>query len=156
MWTFTPKTLRIALYEPQIPQNTGNIARTCVATATALHLIGKPGFSLEDRYLKRAGLDYWEHLEMKMHENWKEFTESEKPDRVILFTSHDAQSLFEVKFRKGDILLFGNETSGVPEKIHNDPSVLRVTIPQSEQVRCLNLSNSAAIGIYEAIRQIYS
>lgn len=150
------QNLQVALYEPRIPQNTGNISRTCVATATPLHIIGETGFSMEDRYLRRAGLDYWDNLNLSIHRNWEDFNRFAKGARIVLFTSHQAESLFDFTFEKGDILLFGNETHGVPENISQGPDILRVTIPQTDQVRCLNLSNSVAVGLYMAIFQLTS
>lgn len=143
----------VALVEPAIPQNTGNISRTCVATGTPLHIIGKPVFSLDDRHLRRAGLDYWPHLDLRIHPDWETFVKSMKASRLFIFTCHGTIPYTSPAYKNDDVLVFGSESRGLPPEILNYPEVIKIVIPQTPFVRCLNLSNSVAIGIYEAIRQ---
>ena len=143
----------IVLVEPEIPQNTGNIARTCAATGAALHLVGPLGFSIEDRYLKRAGLDYWDLLDLTYYDSLEEFFAAHR-DAKFLFSSTKAQKAYhEIEYPDNCFILFGKETKGLPEDLleANYASCLR--IPMLETVRSLNLSNSVAIVLYEALRQ---
>ncbi|MGI6161035.1 MAG: tRNA (uridine(34)/cytosine(34)/5-carboxymethylaminomethyluridine(34)-2'-O)-methyltransferase TrmL [Christensenellales bacterium] len=143
----------IVLVSPEIPQNTGNIARTCAATGTKLHLIKPLGFSLADRYLKRAGLDYWDKLELKIYEDIDQFEKQNAGERLFLLSTKGDKAYTEVEFKDGDFLVFGRETAGLPDEFleRRGESVLR--IPMRGGLRSLNLSNSCAIVLYEALRQ---
>jgi tRNA (cytidine/uridine-2'-O-)-methyltransferase len=144
----------IVLIEPEIPPNTGNIARLCGATDTVLHLVGKLGFSLDDRYLKRAGLDYWEVIDVR-HWPSLEALQQEHPDARYWFTSKKAQrSYTEVDYQPGDFLVFGKETKGLPEELLSAEAEWTIRIPIfNDRVRSLNLSTAAGIVLYEALRQ---
>lgn len=147
--------MQIVLYQPEIPPNTGNIGRLCAATSTPLHLIRPLGFRLQDRYLKRAGLDYWGFVDLKVWENWDAFASTLNFMSNILLTSKKAEkSLYSHTFSGNEILVFGPETKGLPEwMFEHYPCCLRIPIWGS--VRSLNLANSAAICLYEGYRQIY-
>lgn len=148
--------INIVLVQPQIPPNTGNIARTCAATQTPLHLVGPLGFELSDRYLKRAGLDYWPHVDLHNHDHWEAFQhhQQQHPGRLIGFSTQGSLNYFTFKFKPGDYLLFGRETSGLPPVALAACDAL-VYIPMShDHVRSLNLSVSAALGLFEARRQL--
>ena len=145
--------IHIVLHEPEIPQNTGNIARTCAAIGATLHLIKPLGFSLEDKYLKRAGLDYWDLLELKVYDNTQEFYEK-NPNAEIYYLSKKADKIYsDIQFPKEVFLMFGKETKGIPEDIlkANHDHCLRM--PMREGLRSLNLSNTVAIAAYEVLRQ---
>jgi len=146
-------SFNIVLVEPEIPQNTGNIARTCAATGTRLHIVKPMGFEVDDKKLKRAGLDYWHFLNIAYYENLDDFFEKNKDGRFFYLSSKAPVSYTDVSYREGDFLLFGKETKGLPEKILVDHPERAVRIPMISSARCLNLSNSAAIVIYEALRQ---
>lgn len=150
------KTLfRIVLVEPEIPQNTGNIGRTCVGTNCELHIIGPMSFEINDTQLKRAGLDYWQHLKWKYYENYDQwFSLVEDPSRIFYFTTKVSQTYFEPEYKKGDWFVFGKETKGLPPEIINKYKNQAVTIPQAGPVRSLNLATAVAISIYEGVRQI--
>lgn len=143
----------IVLYEPEIPQNTGNIARLCACTGADLYLVGKLGFSLSDKYLKRAGLDYWESVNIvqiaTIEELWKKFPNS----NFYYLTTKTQTPYYTCNFKEGDFLVFGPETRGLPESLLNDNKNKTLNIPMKEGQRSLNLSNSAAIVLYEALRQ---
>ena len=145
--------LDIVLYQPEIPQNTGNIARTCVLTNSTLHLIKPMGFKIDDKQVKRAGLDYWSELKLEVHESYEEFMEKYGDKRIFLATTHGGEHYDEVSFKEGDFIMFGRETSGVPEEVHNAHEGIRVPMIKTS-TRSLNLSNTAAIIAYEALRQI--
>lgn len=150
------KLVRIVLVEPEIPQNTGNIGRTCVGTNCELHIIGPTGFEITDANLKRAGLDYWQHLTWHQYDNYDQwFSKVEKKDRVFYFTTKVKQTYYDVNYEVGDWLVFGKETKGLPPEIIQKNQDQAVTIPQPGQVRSLNLATSVAIAVYEAHRQIY-
>ena len=143
--------INIVLYEPEIPQNTGNIARLCACTGASLYLVGKLGFSLSDKYTKRAGLDYWESVDLhkvdSMDELYKMF-----PDGTFYYLTTKADKLYtDIVFKENDFIVFGPETRGLPDKYVKDQNAR--TIPMKEGQRSLNLSNSVAIVTYEAIRQ---
>lgn len=143
----------IVLYEPEIPQNTGNIVRLCACSGSDLFLVGKLGFSLSDKYLKRAGLDYWNDVNIKKYENLQ-FVIADFPDSKFYYLTTKSKKIYtDIKFNSGDFLVFGPETRGIPETILNANSEYAVTIPMKEGQRSLNLSNSVAIVLYEAIRQ---
>ncbi|WP_099346763.1 tRNA (cytidine(34)-2'-O)-methyltransferase [Clostridium tertium] len=145
--------LNIVLYQPEIPQNTGNIARTCVLTNSTLHLIKPMGFKIDDKQVKRAGLDYWSELKLEMHESYEEFMKKYGDKRIFLATTHGGVHYDEVSFKKGDFIMFGRESSGVPEEVHNSHEGIRVPMIKTS-TRSLNLSNTVAIVAYEALRQI--
>ena len=145
----------IALFEPEIPPNTGNIIRLCANTGVTLHLIEPLGFNLEDKQLKRAGLDYHEYANLTLHKNWGNFIETMAGKRLFALTTKGSQNYAKVHFEEEDVFVFGPETRGLPEEIRNQftpQNLLR--IPMLQGSRSLNLSNSAAILIYEAWRQI--
>ena len=150
--------LQIILFQPEIPQNTGNVGRLCAFTGARLHLVGPLGFSLEDRYLRRSGMDYWQHLDVQIHESWKTFRESpDFPSRIWLFTTHASQTYWSVEFAEGDALLFGNEGHGCPDWLHQEiGNSHRVTLPRFNEhpLRSLNLATSVGIAAYEALRQM--
>ncbi len=146
---------RVVLVEPEIPQNTGNIGRTCVGTNCELHLIQPMSFEINDTNLKRAGLDYWQHLTWKVHKSYQDwFSQVEDPSRVFYFTTKVPKTYYEIKFQKGDWLVFGKETKGLPPEIINAHPNQAVTIPQPGNVRSLNLATAVAISVYEGYRQI--
>lgn len=150
-------SIHIVLFEPLIPQNTGNIARLTAANMIQLHLIEPLGFDLSDRYMKRAGLDYWEEVKLKVHSSWDDFIKSEdvKENQIRMLTTKGSESLYSTKFKKGDYLVFGNESKGFPDFMHEKYSMNRIRIPmKNENIRSLNLSNSVSICCFEAIRQI--
>ncbi len=145
--------LNVVLVEPEIPQNTGNIARTCAAIGADLHLIEPLGFSIEDRYLKRAGLDYWSLVNVKTYQNLDDFFEK-NADGVYFYATTKADKTYcEVSYPKDCYLLFGKETKGLPEELLHDNMKNCVRIPMVSDARSLNLSNSVAIIVYEAMRQ---
>ncbi|HOJ92547.1 MAG TPA: tRNA (cytidine(34)-2'-O)-methyltransferase [Dictyoglomaceae bacterium] len=145
--------LHVVLIEPQIPYNTGNIGRLCVATNSKLHLVEKLGFRLTDRHLKRAGLDYWSFLDYEVYKNWEDFLEKNRIGRFIFVESPGFKLYTEVSYQKGDYLIFGSEDEGIPQEIIEKYWENSVTIPMFGPVRSLNLSNSVAIVVYEALRQ---
>lgn len=147
------KPFHIVLVEPEIPPNTGNIARLCGATATVLHLVGKLGFSTDDRYLKRAGLDYWSEVEIHYWPDLEALSESYAGARFV-YTSKKAQkSYLDFAFLPGDFIVFGKETKGLPDELIDANPETTVRIPIIGKVRSLNLSTSAGIVLYEALRQ---
>ena len=143
----------IVLVEPEIPQNAGNIARTCAATGTKLHMIRPLGFEVSDKYLKRAGLDYWNLVDIAYYDSFDELKAKYPDSRFFYFTTKARQRHSDVTFKDGDFLVFGKETKGLPEELlmKNEETCLR--IPMFADARSLNLSNSAAIAVYEALRQ---
>ena len=143
----------IVLYQPEIPQNTGNIARTCVLTDCKLHLIKPLGFELDEKHLKRAGLDYWKYLDLEVHESYEDFMKKYGDQKIYLASTHGSEYYDEVHFKQGDFIMFGRESSGVPENVHNAHENIRVPMIKSSD-RSLNLSNTVAIAIYEGLRQI--
>jgi tRNA (cytidine/uridine-2'-O-)-methyltransferase len=146
---------RIVLLEPEIPQNTGNIGRTCVGTNCELHIIGPMSFEINDTQLKRAGLDYWPHLKYFYYNSYEEWYKTvEDPSRVFYFTTKVKQTYYEPRYQKGDWLVFGKETKGLPPEIINENKSQAVTIPQTGPVRSLNLATAVAISIYEGFRQV--
>ena len=143
----------IVLYEPEIPQNTGNIARTCACTRTALHLIKPLGFDVSESAIKRAGLDYWDKVDVFQYENWDDFLKKHDGANCYFFTKKADRIYTDVSFKDGDFLVFGKETKGLPDSVLQANSKNALRLPMREGVRCLNLSNSAAIALYEALRQ---
>lgn len=146
--------LHIVLVNPEIPQNTGNIARTCAATGAVLHLIEPLGFSLSDKYLKRAGLDYWHLMEMHTYSGLEEFFRAHPNARMHFASTKAPRGYTEANYREDDFLVFGCETRGLPENLLERVYDRCVRIPMREEARSLNLSNSVAIVLYEALRQL--
>lgn len=145
----------IVLYEPEIPANTGNIIRLCANAGTQLHLIEPLGFELDDKKLRRAGLDYHEWVAVKVHTSFNAFLETVKPERIFALTTKGKQMVSEVAFQAQDAFLFGPETRGLPETILTDLGVNRcLYLPMQAESRSLNLSNTVAIVLYEAWRQL--
>lgn len=144
--------LNVVLVEPEIPQNTGNISRTCAATGTRLHLIRPFGFTINDKNLKRAGLDYWQYLDVSYYDDIEDFFE--KNDGVFYYFTKKATNVYsDIKYPDGCYLVFGKETAGLPEELLYANRETSVRIPMKSEARCLNLSNSVAVGVYEALRQ---
>lgn len=145
--------MHIVLHQPEIPANTGNIGRTCVATGTSLHLIEPLGFSLEEKQLKRAGMDYWEHLDVHRYTNYRTFQEQNPGAKVWMATTKAHKMYTEVEFGPDDYIMFGKESAGIPEEILVENEANCIRIPMLSEIRSLNLSNSVAIVLYEALRQ---
>jgi tRNA (cytidine/uridine-2'-O-)-methyltransferase len=146
--------IRIALVEPEIPQNTGNIARLCAATKTPLHLVGALGFRIDDRAVRRAGLDYWEHVDLIRHHDLDALRQTLPHARFLFFSTRVRTSYLDWTFKADDCLVFGRETGGLPEAVLRDNQDRCLTIPMlNSDVRSLNLANSVAIVLYEALRQ---
>lgn len=143
----------IVLVEPEIPQNTGNIARTCAATGCALHLIKPLGFEISDKYLKRAGLDYWHLVHVHIYENLDELFAKYPNGRFYYFTTKARKRHSDAEYKAGDFLVFGKETKGLDEELLMSHPDECVRIPMIEEARSLNLSNAAAVAVYEALRQ---
>lgn len=145
--------IHIALVEPEIPQNTGNIARTCAATGTGLHLVKPLGFSIEDRYLKRAGLDYWDKVLVSVSDSFAELREKYAGFTFFYATTKAGKAYTEVEYPKDCFLVFGKETAGLPEELLEANREYCIRIPMRPGIRSLNLSNSAAVILYEVLRQ---
>lgn len=145
-------TLNIVMVEPEIPQNTGNVARTCAATGARLHLVGPMGFTIDDKKLKRAGLDYWDLLDITYYDNLDDFFAKNQGD-FFFFTTKALHTHTEVEYPDNAYLLFGKETKGLPEELLLQNRDKCVRIPMISDARSLNLSNSVAIGVYEVLRQ---
>jgi tRNA (cytidine/uridine-2'-O-)-methyltransferase len=146
-------SFNIVLVEPEIPQNTGNIARTCAATGARLHLVKPMGFEIDDKKLKRAGLDYWHMLDITYYENIDDFFEKNKGGNFYFASTKSLYRHSDVEFRDGDYILFGKETKGLDEALLKENKDKCIRIPMIDGARSLNLSNSVAIVIYEALRQ---
>lgn len=146
--------LSIVLVEPEIPQNTGNIARTCAATGARLHIVKPMSFTIDDKKLKRAGLDYWYLLDLTYYENLDDFFEKNKDGNFYFFTTKARQTHCDVNYPDKAYLVFGKETKGLPEELLLKHPESCVRIPMINDARSLNLSNSVAIGVYEALRQM--
>ncbi|GMQ62027.1 tRNA (cytidine(34)-2'-O)-methyltransferase [Vallitalea maricola] len=145
--------MNILLHEPEIPYNTGNIGRTCVASGTALHLIKPLGFFIDEKSVKRAGLDYWDDLELYLYEDFDDFI-SKNPDATIYMATTKAKKTYaEVKYEKDSFIMFGKESAGIPEDILVKYPDTSIRIPMEPNVRSLNLSNAVAIVLYESLRQ---
>lgn len=145
--------LNIVLIEPEIPQNTGNIARTCAATGARLHLVEPMGFKIDDKKLKRAGLDYWYLLDITYYKDIDDFFERNKDGNFFYFSTKADKTYAEVEYPDNAYLVFGKETKGLPEKLLYENHDTTVRIPMVDEARSLNLSNSVAIGVYEVLRQ---
>lgn len=147
--------LQIVLYQPEIPPNTGNIIRLCANTGAPLHLIRPLGFELDDKRLRRAGLDYHEFAAVKVHDSLVAYLESERPQRLFACTTRGSRAHSEVSYQAGDALLFGPETRGLPQTVLDElPAEQRLRLPMLPHSRSLNLSNAVAVFVYEAWRQL--
>ncbi len=147
--------MHVVLYEPEIPPNTGSIARLCAATLTPLHLIEPLGFKIDDKHLKRAGLDYWEFVDLRVHESWHAFLRQGNTKQLLFFSKRAAQSYTRAQYREDDFLIFGPETRGLPQEFLNTNPERSYCIPMmGNGVRSLNLSNAVSIVLYEALRQL--
>lgn len=149
-------SLNIVLVEPEIPQNTGNIIRSCAATGTKLHLVRPLGFSMEDKYLKRAGLDYWDLVDIQYYDSFDEVREQNPDAKFFYSTTKAKQTHSDVEYEDNSFIVFGKETKGLPESliIENLDTAIRIPMVDIEKARSLNLSNSVAIVLFEALRQI--
>lgn len=145
--------LNIVLFEPEIPANTGNIGRTCVATNTRLHLIEPLGFRLNEKNLKRAGMDYWEHLDVTTYIDYRDFMEKNPGAKIYMATTKSPNLYTDVKYEPDCYIMFGKESAGIPEEILMEHKENCIRIPMINDIRSLNLSNSVAIVLYEALRQ---
>jgi tRNA (cytidine/uridine-2'-O-)-methyltransferase len=147
--------MHVVLFEPEIPPNTGSVARLCAATLTPLHLIEPLGFKIDDKHLKRAGLDYWEFVDLHVHTSWDDFLSDAKPSRLLYFSKKAQRSYTSVSYDDDDYLVFGPETRGLPEQMRaaNEDHTLRIPMMGSG-VRSLNLSNAVSIVLYEGLRQL--
>lgn len=149
-------SLHIVFVEPEIPGNTGNIARTCAATNTKLHLVKPLGFRIDDKAVKRAGLDYWQHVDLEIHESLEEFLEKYKDKRKFLATTKGGKIYSKVEFQDDDMILFGRETRGLPKDFiaANQEKAIRIPMSENTRLRSLNLSNCGNIILFEALRQL--
>ena len=145
--------LNIVLFEPEIPANTGNIGRTCVATGTRLHLIEPLGFRLNEKSIKRAGMDYWEHLDVTRYINFEDFLEKNPEAKIYMATTKGQHVYTEVNYEPDCYIMFGKESAGIPEEILVKNPDTCIRIPMLSEIRSLNLSNSVAVVLYEALRQ---
>lgn len=146
--------LHVVMYQPEIPQNTGNIGRTCAATGTVLHLIHPLGFYLTDRHLKRAGMDYWQQVQVVEHASWRAFRAA-LPGARLWYTSPRAGRRYtDVRFQEGDCLVFGPESRGLPEEVLAEAPEGAIRIPMQPGARSLNVASAAAVVLYEALRQV--
>ncbi|MFQ5581136.1 MAG: tRNA (cytidine(34)-2'-O)-methyltransferase [Mariprofundaceae bacterium] len=147
--------LHIVLYQPEIPPNTGNIARLCACTGCSLHLVHPLGFEVSDKYLKRAGLDYWSYLNVYHHETWNALRDAlQTTGRWFALSTKATQTIWQTDFAPDDVLVFGPETRGLPEQIRTDMQALKIPIRDDVPVRSLNLASACAVTVYEALRQI--
>lgn len=148
-------SLNIVLYEPEIPFNTGAISRTCALTHTKLHLIKPLGFSISEKAVKRAGLDYWPYVDLTVYKNYEEFLDKNREGRLFFVSTKSSHIYTDVKYEDGDYLVFGPETRGLPEDVIFSDRGTNIRIPMiGELKRSLNLSNSVSIVLYEALRQV--
>ena len=145
--------MHIILNQPEIPANTGNIGRTCVASGTSLHLIEPLGFRLNEKDIKRAGMDYWEHLQVQRYINFEEFKKTHPDAKIWMATTKAKLTYTDVNYGPDDFIMFGKESAGIPEEILVDHADTCIRIPMLSKIRSLNLSNSVAIVLYEALRQ---
>ena len=147
--------LHVVLVEPEIPQNTGNIARLCVAAGARLHLVGPLGFSIDGKEARRAGMDYWDRLDLKTWPSWEDFLAANDASRLWLLSIKVKAAYCSAGFRDGDMLVFGRETKGLPESLLEEHHDSCLTIPMTEGTRSINLATSAGIVLYEAVRQLH-
>lgn len=145
--------MNVVLYEPEIPANTGNIGRTCVATGTRLHLIEPLGFRLGEKEIRRAGMDYWKDLDVRLYLDYADFMKRNPGARIYYASTKAIQTYDQVSYQEDDFLMFGKESAGIPEEILLENQETAVRIPMKEDIRSLNLSNSVAVVLYEALRQ---
>lgn len=145
--------MNVVLYEPEIPANTGNIGRTCVATGTRLHLIEPLGFRLGEKEIRRAGMDYWKDLDVSLYLDYADFMKKNPGARIYYASTKAIQTYDQVSYQEDDFLMFGKESAGIPEEILLENQETAVRIPMKEDIRSLNLSNSVAVVLYEALRQ---
>lgn len=148
-----PAPLHIVLYQPEIPHNTGSVGRTCVALGAKLWLVRPLGFQIDAKALRRAGLDYWKHLDWEIVDDWAELTQKLPSDRMWLFTKRGDRDYLEADYADGDVLVFGSESNGLPPSLTDAAEGRRLRIPTRPEVRSLNLSVSVAVAAYEARRQ---
>jgi tRNA (cytidine/uridine-2'-O-)-methyltransferase len=146
--------LHVVLVEPEIPPNTGNVARLCAATASVLHLVGPLGFRIDEKSVRRAGIDYWDLVDVRQHVDLAHFRHANQGARWVLFSASAEKSYLEAQFRPGDALLFGRESVGLPDELLADHSEAVYGIPTLGAVRSLNLANAVSIVVYEALRQM--
>jgi tRNA (cytidine/uridine-2'-O-)-methyltransferase len=147
--------MQVVLFEPEIPPNTGSVARLCAATLTALHLIEPLGFKIDDKHLKRAGLDYLEFVDLHVHKSWDDFIDAAAPQSLWFFSKRATRSYTATKYSDGDFLVFGRETRGLPQEMLEANADRALRIPMmGAGVRSLNLSNAVSIVLYEALRQL--
>ena len=145
----------MVLFEPEIPPNTGSVARLCAATLTPLHLIEPLGFKIDDKHLKRAGLDYWEFVDLRVHKSWNDFVASARPHRLWYFSKRAVKSYTTAEYSSDDFLVFGPETRGLPQQLLDTEPDVMLRIPMmGTGVRSLNLSNAVSIVLYEGLRQL--
>lgn len=147
------KNINVVLVNPEIPQNTGNISRTCAVTGAALHIIRPTGFEISDRTLKRAGLDYWDKLDVTYYDSYEEFLSKNADRPMYFFSAHGELSYADVEYPEGVFLIFGRESVGLPRELVDANLDRTLRIPMLPTLRCLNLSNSVAIAVYEVLRQ---
>ncbi len=147
------RPINIVLYSPEIPQNTGNISRTAAVTGARLHIIKPIGFEISDRTLKRAGLDYWDSLDVTYYECYEDFLDKNRGAELYFFSSHAEKSFADIEYPDGAYLVFGRESVGLPRELVFANAERAVRIPMREGQRCLNLSNSVAVAVYEVLRQ---
>ncbi len=145
--------MHIVLHQPEIPANTGNIGRTCVATGSVLHLIEPLGFRLNEKEIKRAGMDYWEHLDVRRYINFRDFVEKNPGAKIWMATTKAQRIYSDVTFGENDYLMFGRESAGIPEELLVEYEENCIRIPMLDEIRSLNLSNAVAVVLYEALRQ---
>lgn len=148
-------SLHVVLVEPEIPQNTGNIARTCAATNTVLHLVRPLGFNVDEKAVRRAGLDYWRYVDIVVHDNLEAFLLQYGDERLFLVTTHGYNNYTDFEYQDGDMFLFGRETKGLPKELinHHQDTAIRIPMSENTRLRSLNLSNSVNIVLFEALRQ---
>ncbi|MEA2660407.1 MAG: tRNA (cytidine/uridine-2-O-)-methyltransferase [Candidatus Binatota bacterium] len=147
--------MHVVLFEPEIPPNTGSVARLCAATLTPLHLIEPLGFKIDDKHLKRAGLDYWEFVDLRVHKSWNDFVASARPHRLWYFSKRAVKSYTTAEYSSDDFLVFGPETRGLPQQLLDTEPDVMLRIPMmGTGVRSLNLSNAVSIVLYEGLRQL--
>lgn len=146
--------INIVLHEPEMPANTGNIGRTCVATGTRLHLIRPYGFVLSDKMIKRSGMDYWDKLDLSQYLDYDDFVAKNPGSRIFYATTKGKVRYTDVEYKDGDFIMFGKESAGIPEEILSEHPESCIRIPMGHDIRSLNLANSVAIVLYEALRQL--
>ena len=150
----TPPTMHVVLYQPEIPQNTGNIGRTCVAIGAKLWIVRPAGFQLDEAKIRRSGLDYWQHLNLAEADDWDDLTNQLAGHRFFYLSKFAKRSIWDAEFQPQDVLVFGRESSGLPDHILKPDDYCALKIPMTGPVRCLNLATSAGIAMYEHQRQI--